>query len=165
MRALRDRRADRVKFSRRHFLHLTAGAVALPAMLRLARAQTYAARPVHLIVGWPPGGAADLLARLIGQPLSQRLGQPLIIENRPGAGSNIATEAVVRAVPNGSTLLHVSSVNAFNATLYRQPWLQFCPRHRAGREPVPRTRGLGGAPVVPSEIGARVDHLCQGQSR
>jgi len=87
-------------------------------MLRLARAQTYAARPVHLIVGWPPGGAADLLARLIGQPLSQRLGQPLIIENRPGAGSNIATEAVVRAVPNGSTLLHVSSVNAFNATLY-----------------------------------------------
>ena len=87
-------------------------------MLRLARAQTYAARPVHLIVGWPPGGAADLLAPLIGQPLSQRLGQPLIIENRPGAGSNIATEAVVRAVPNGSTLLHVSSVNAFNATLY-----------------------------------------------
>src|SRR5262249_12724137 len=112
MPALRARRVDRVKFSRRHFLHLTAGAVALPAMLRMARAQTYAARPVHLIVGWPPGGAADLLARLIGQPLSQRLGQPLIIENRPGAGSNIATEAVVRAVPNGSTLLHVSSVNA-----------------------------------------------------
>src|SRR5215813_10439461 len=102
MRALRDRRVDQVKFSRRHFLHLTAGAVALPAMLRLARAQTYAARPVHLIVGWPPGGAADLLARLIGQPLSQRLGQSLIIENRPGAGSNIATEAVVRAVPNGA---------------------------------------------------------------
>jgi len=112
------RRGDRVKLSRRHFLHLTAGAAALPAMLRLARAQTYPTRPVHLIVGWPPGGAADLVARLIGQPLSERLGQPFIIENRPGAGSNIATEAVVRAPPNGYTVLHVSSVNAFNATLY-----------------------------------------------
>src|SRR5262249_18768632 len=111
-------RGDPVKRSRRNFLHLTASGVALPAMLRLARAQTYPARPVHLIIGWPPGGAADLVARHIGQPLSERLGQPFIIENRPGAGSNIATEAVVRAPPNGYTLLHVSSVNAFNAILY-----------------------------------------------
>jgi tripartite-type tricarboxylate transporter receptor subunit TctC len=113
-----DRRADRVKLPRRNFLHLAAAAAVLPAMPRLARAQTYPTRPVHLIVGWRPGGAADQVARLIGQPMSERLGQPLIIENRPGAGSNIATEAAVRAPPNGSTLLHVSSVNAFNATLY-----------------------------------------------
>ena len=107
-----------MKLSRRTFLHLAAGAAALPALPRLARAQTYPTRPVHLIVGWPPGGAADLVARVIGQPLSERLGQPFIIENRPGAGSNIATEAVVRAPSNGYMLLHVSSVNAFNATLY-----------------------------------------------
>ena len=107
-----------MKLPRRTFLHLAAGAAALPALPRLARAQTYPTRPVHLIVGWPPGGAADLVARVIGQPLSERLGQPFIIENRPGAGSNIATEAVVRAPSNGYMLLHVSSVNAFNATLY-----------------------------------------------
>jgi tripartite-type tricarboxylate transporter receptor subunit TctC len=85
---------------------------------RIARAQTYPTRPVRLIVGWPPGGAADLFARLIAQPLSERLGQPFIIENRPGAGSNMATEAVVRAPPDGYTLLMIASVNAFNATLY-----------------------------------------------
>ena len=103
---------------RRQFLRLAAGAAALPAMSRAATAQGYPTRPVRLIIGWPPGGAADLFARLIGQPLSERLGQPIIIENRPGAGSNMATEAVVRAPPDGYTLLQISSVNAFNATLY-----------------------------------------------
>jgi len=103
---------------RRQFLHLAAGAAALPAASRIARAQTYPTRPVRLIVGWPPGGPADLFARLIGQPLSERLGQPIIIENRPGAASNMATEAVVRAPPDGYTLLMISSVNAYNATLY-----------------------------------------------
>jgi tripartite-type tricarboxylate transporter receptor subunit TctC len=110
--------SDAVKLSRRNFLHLAAGAAALLAVSRFAWAQSYPSRPVRLIVGWPPGGAADLFARLIGQRLSERLGQPFIIENRPGAGSNMATEAVVRAPPDGYTLLQISSVNAFNATLY-----------------------------------------------
>ena len=103
---------------RRQLLHLAASAAALPAVPRLAWAQAYPTRPVRLIVGWPPGGPADLFARLIGQPLSERLGQPIIIENRPGAASNMATEAVVRAPPDGYTLLMISSVNAYNATLY-----------------------------------------------
>jgi tripartite-type tricarboxylate transporter receptor subunit TctC len=107
-----------MKLPRRKFLRLAAGAAALPALSRIARAQTYPTRPVRLIVGWPPGGPADLFARLIGQPLSERLGQPIIIENRPGAASNMATEAVVRAPPDGYTLLQISSVNAYNATLY-----------------------------------------------
>jgi tripartite-type tricarboxylate transporter receptor subunit TctC len=107
-----------MKLPRRNFLHLAAGAAALPAVSRTASAQAYPTRPVRLIVGWPPGGPADLFARLIGQPLSERLGQPIIIENRPGAASNMGTEAVVRAPPDGYTLLQISSVNAYNATLY-----------------------------------------------
>jgi tripartite-type tricarboxylate transporter receptor subunit TctC len=103
---------------RRSFLHLAAGAAALPAVSRLARAQAYPARPVRLIVGFPAGGGADIVARLIGQWLSERLGQSFVIENRPGAGSNIATEAVVRALPDGYTLLLVQAANAINTTLY-----------------------------------------------
>jgi len=107
-----------MKLPRRKFLHLAVGAAALPAMPRVAKAQAYPARPVRLVVGFPPGGVADLYARLIGQWLSERLGQPFIIENRAGAGSNLATEAVVRAPPDGYTLLQASSANAWNATLY-----------------------------------------------
>jgi len=107
-----------MKLPRRHFLHLAAGAAALPAVSRFAWAQTYPTRPVRLIVGFPPGGAADINARLMGQWLSERLGQPFIIENRPGAGSNIGTEAVARAPPDGYTFLIVTSTNAINATLY-----------------------------------------------
>jgi tripartite-type tricarboxylate transporter receptor subunit TctC len=107
-----------MKPSRRQFLHLAAGAAALPALSRIARAQTYPTRPVRLIVGFPPGGVADLYARLIGQLLSERLGQPVVVENRPGAGSNVGTEAVVRAAPDGYTLLQATSANAWNATLY-----------------------------------------------
>ena len=104
--------------ARRNFLRL-AGATALaPAFSRIAGAQDYPTRPVRLIVGFPPGGGTDVAARLIGQWLSERLGQPVVIENRPGAGSNIATEAVVHAAADGHTLLLVSTAHAINATLY-----------------------------------------------
>jgi tripartite-type tricarboxylate transporter receptor subunit TctC len=107
-----------VELSRRQLLHLAAGAAALPAVSGFACAQTYPSRPVRIIVGFAAGGPNDILARLIGQWLSERLGQPFVIENRPGAGSNIATEAVVRAAPDGYTLLLVGTPNAINATLY-----------------------------------------------
>ena len=104
--------------TRRRFLHLAAGAVALPAISRGAFAQAYPSRPVRLLVGFAPGGATDTTARLIGNWLSERLGQQFIVENRPGAGTNIATEAVVRSPPDGYTLLTVTASNAINATLY-----------------------------------------------
>src|SRR5437867_3861069 len=107
-----------MKLSRRRFLHLATGAAALPAAQPLAWGQSYPSRPVRIIVGFAAGGAPDILARLMGQWLSERLGQQFVVENRPGAGSNIATEAVVRAPPDGYTLLLVGSPNAINATLY-----------------------------------------------
>src|SRR6516165_5058715 len=110
-----------MKCPRRQFLGLAAGAVALPVMSRIARGQAYPARPVRIIIGFPAGGGADIVARLLGQWLSERLGQPFIIENRPGAGSNIAAEAVVRAVPDGYTLLLITlPANAVNAALYEK---------------------------------------------
>jgi tripartite-type tricarboxylate transporter receptor subunit TctC len=109
-----------MKFSRRTFLHLAAGSVALPAVSRVARAQTYPTQPVRLIVGFGPGGVSDILSRLMGQWLSERLGRQFVIENRPGAGTNIATEAVSRAPADGHTLLLVTSSNAINATLYEK---------------------------------------------
>ena len=107
-----------MKLLRRQFLHLATGAAALPAVSRIALALDYPTRPVHVIVGYPPGSGPDIEARLIGQWLSERLDQPFIIENRPGAASNIATEMVVHAPADGSTLLLVASANASNATLY-----------------------------------------------
>ncbi len=107
-----------VKLPRRNFLHLAAGAAALPAVSRFAFAQDYPTRPVRLIVGFAPGGTTDITARLIGQWLSERLGQQFLIENRTGAATNIATEAVVRAPADGYTLLLVTASNAINATLY-----------------------------------------------
>ncbi len=107
-----------MKFPRRRFLQLTAAACVLPANLRHAGAQAYPSRPVRLIVGVPAGGAADGLARLIGQWLSERLGQQFVVENRPGAGTNLAAETVVRSPPDGYTLLLVGPTAAINATLY-----------------------------------------------
>jgi tripartite-type tricarboxylate transporter receptor subunit TctC len=107
-----------MKLPRRNFLHLVAGGAALPAVSRLAWAQAYPSRPVRIIAPTAPGGAPDILARLIGPWLSERLGQQFVVENRPGSGNNIGTEAVVRASPDGYTLLVVSSANTINATLY-----------------------------------------------
>jgi tripartite-type tricarboxylate transporter receptor subunit TctC len=109
-----------MKLPRRRFLHLAAGAAALPAVSSIARAQTYPTRAVRIVVGYPPGGGVDITARLIGQWLSERLGQQFVIENRPGAGSNVATEAVARAAADGYTLFLVTAGNAVNATLYEK---------------------------------------------
>src|SRR5450631_1054494 len=107
-----------MKLPRRRFLHLAAGAAALPALARFAWAQAYPARPVRWLVGYPAGGGTDIFIRLLGQSLSERLGQSLVIENRSGAASNIATEAVVRAPADGYTLLGTDAAAAINATLY-----------------------------------------------
>jgi tripartite-type tricarboxylate transporter receptor subunit TctC len=108
-----------MRLARRQFLHLAAAAVTLPALSRVARAQSYPTRQVHLLEGFGAGGAPDIVARLIGQSLSERLGQSFVIENRSGATGNIATEAVVRAAPDGYTLLLVTAANAINATMFR----------------------------------------------
>jgi tripartite-type tricarboxylate transporter receptor subunit TctC len=110
---------------RRQFLRLAAGAAASPAVSTIAKAQTYPARPVRLIVGYPAGGAVDLIARLMGQWLSERLGQQFIIDNRPGSGGNLGTELVVQAPADGYTLLQVSLSNAINATLYENLHFNF----------------------------------------
>jgi tripartite-type tricarboxylate transporter receptor subunit TctC len=107
-----------MKLPRRQFLHLAAGAAALPAVACITRAQAYPSRPVRIVVGFPAGGATDISARLMGQWLSERFGQQFIIENRAGAGGNIGTEAVVKAPPDGYTLLQVATPNGLNAALY-----------------------------------------------
>jgi len=109
-----------MKLQRRQFLHLAAGAAALPMQPRIARAQTYPTRPVRLMVPFAAGGSADILARVTAQWLSERLGQQFIIENRPGAGSNVGTEAVARAAPDGYTLIMLGSYSAINAALYEK---------------------------------------------
>ena len=107
-----------MKFRRREFLHLATGAAALPAVARVAWALDYPSRPVRFIVGFPAGSATDIVGRLMAQALSERLGRQFIVDNRPGAGSNLAAEFVVKADPDGYTLLQVASPNAINATLY-----------------------------------------------
>jgi tripartite-type tricarboxylate transporter receptor subunit TctC len=107
-----------MKLPRRRFLHLAAGAAALPAVSRFAWGQAYPTRPVRIFVGFPAGFTPDIVARLVGQRLSERIGQQFVIENRPGAAGNLATEAVVRAPPDGYTLLLANGANAISATIY-----------------------------------------------
>jgi tripartite-type tricarboxylate transporter receptor subunit TctC len=126
---------------RRQFLHLAGTAALMPTVPRLAWAQDYPGRPVHLIIGFPAGGFGDIVARLVGQGLQERLGQPFVVENRPGAGSNLAAETVVRASPDGYTLLVVTAANAVNATFYDKLDYEF------SRDIAP-VAGLVGAPYV-----------------
>jgi tripartite-type tricarboxylate transporter receptor subunit TctC len=130
-----------MKLSRRQFLHLAAGAAALPAVSRVAWAQSYPTRPVRIIIPFPAGQATDTIARLMGQSLSERLGQPFVIENRTGAGGNIGTETVVRATPDGYTLLLVGLSSAINATLYEKLNFNFI------RDIAP-VASIGGGPYV-----------------
>jgi len=130
-----------MKLPRRKFLHLAAGAAALPGLPPIARAQSYPSRPVRFIVPFPAGQASDTIARLIGQSLSERLGQPFVVENRTGAGGNIGTESVVRATPDGYMLLLVGVSNAMNATLYKKLNFNFI------REIAP-VASIGGSPYV-----------------
>jgi tripartite-type tricarboxylate transporter receptor subunit TctC len=130
-----------VTLPRRAFLHLVAGAAALPAAARIARAETYPSRPVRLVVGFAPGGGNDIVARIMGQWLSQRTGQQFFIENRPGAGTNIATEVVVNASPDGYTLLLAGLPNAYNAALYDKLKFNFI------RDVVP-VAGVARGPLV-----------------
>jgi tripartite-type tricarboxylate transporter receptor subunit TctC len=109
-----------MKLPRRNVLYLAAGAAALPAVSQVARAQTYPTRPVRIVVGFPPASSPDIVARLVGQALSERLGQQVVIENRPGGAGNIGTEVVVRASSDGYTLLLTGGGNAINATLYEK---------------------------------------------
>ena len=130
-----------MKLPRRKFLHLAAGAASISAVSRIAAAQAYPSRLVRIIVPFPAGQATDTIARLMGQSLSERLGQPFVIENRTGAGGNIGTESVVRAAPDGYTLLLVGLSNAMNATLYNKLNFNFI------REIAP-VASIGGAPYV-----------------
>ena len=130
-----------MELSRRSLLHLGAGAAALPVLWRAAWAQNYPARPVRVMVGYPAGYGPDIVGRLVAQSLSDRLGQQFVVENRPGAGSNIATELVVRASPDGYMLLLLTSTNAVNASLYTN--LSFNVIHDIA--PVAR---IGGTPFV-----------------
>ena len=140
-----------MKLPRRKFLHLAAGAAALPALSRIAGAQAYPSRPVRLIVPAPAGGGYDLTARLISQVLSERLGAPFIVDNRPGAGTNIGTETVVHAPPDGYTLLLVAAANAINATLYEKLNFNFI-RDIA---PVATIAGAPNVMVVHPSVSAR----------
>src|SRR5262245_19927014 len=130
-----------MKLPRRNFLRLAAGAAALPAVPRFARAQAYPSRPVRIIVGFPPGFAAVAAPRLIAQSLSDSLRQQFVVENRPGAGSNIATDAIVRATPDGYSLLLLTQSNAINATIYENLGFDFI------RDIAP-VAGISAAPFV-----------------
>ena len=150
-------------FARRRFLQLAAGAAALPAVSPMARAQSYPTRPVRWLVGYPAGGSADIVARLVGQHLADKFGQPFVIENRPGAGNNIATEAAVRAPADGYTLLLVNPANAINATLYDKLNFDFLQDMApvAGVMRVPNVAVVH--PSIPAKDDSRVHCLRQGQ--
>ncbi len=136
-----------MKLPRRQFLHLAAGAAGLPALSHIAMAQAYPTRPVRIVCGYPPGGVVDIYARLIAQSLSEGLGQQFIVENKPGAGGTIAAESVVRAVPDGYTLLLATSADAWNTTLYDNLKFNFA---RDVAAVAPMSRGPGVLVVHPS---------------
>ena len=152
-----------MKLPRRQFLHLAASAIALPVVSRIARAQSYPTRLARIIVPTPAGGGLDVLARLMGQWLSERLGQPFIIENRPGAGTNIGTEAVVRAPADGHMLLMIGAANAINATLYEKLNFNFI-RDIAPVAGIMRPPNHGGKPGGAGQDRSRVHRLRPGQS-
>jgi tripartite-type tricarboxylate transporter receptor subunit TctC len=152
-----------MKLLRRQFLHLAAGVAALPAVSRIARAQTYPTRPVHIIVGYAPAGGTDIFARLLGQSLSERFGQPFVIDNRPGASTNIATDAVARAPADGYTLLGTDAIAATNVALYENLTFNFISDIAVV--------GMIRAPLImmvhPARLRhdcSRVHHLHKGQS-
>ena len=153
-----------MKFRRREFLHLAAGAAVWPALPRNALGQAYPTRPPHIVSGFPPGGISDTYARLIAHWLSERIGQQFIVENRPGAGGNIGAESVARAAPDGYTLLLTTSADAWNTTLYPNNKFNLV-RDLAPVAPVARGAGLRRTPVGPGEVGPRTDRRRQGQSR
>jgi hypothetical protein len=128
-------------------------------------AADYPTRPVKWVVGYPPGGATDIIARLIGQRLSERLGQQFVIENKPGAGNNIATESVINAEPDGYTVLLVNPANYINASLYANLKFNCRSRHRAGRGVQSRAERDDGQQGRAGQDGRRVHRLCEGQSR
>ena len=135
------------------------------ASIGSAAAQNYPTRPVKWVVGYPPGGATDIIARLIGQRMSERLGQQFVIENKPGAGNNIATESVINAEPDGYTVLLVNPANYINAIALHQPEIQRGSRHRAGRGVQSRAQRHDGQQGRAGQDGRRVHRLCEGRSR
>jgi tripartite-type tricarboxylate transporter receptor subunit TctC len=153
-----------MKLLRRRFLHLAAGVAAQPVVSRIAKAQAYPTRPVHIVVPYPAGGSPDIVGRLIGQWLSEQLNQQFVVDNRPGAASNIGTEFVAKAPPDGYTLLLAVSTNAVNATLYTNLNFNFI------RDLAP-VAGIGRTPFVmvfnpsfPAKTVPEIHRLCQGQS-
>ena len=153
-----------MKLPRRRFLHLAAGTAALPVeSRRFAWAQLYPSKPVRIVVGFASGSSSDILGRLIGQSLSEQLGQPFVIENRGGAGGTFGTETVVRAPPDGYTLLLCGLTDAFNTTIYDKLNFNFIrdiPRSRA----CPWAASLGGASIISSQDDPGIHSLCQSQS-
>ncbi len=149
---------------RRRFLHLAAGAAALPALSRAAWAQAYPARPVRIIVGFAAASGADILARLMGQWLSERLGQQFVIENRTGAGTNIATEAVARSAPDGYTLLLVTPANVINATLYDKLNFNFIRDIAPVASIIASAAGDGGQSIISGQDSSRIHRLRQSPS-
>ena len=150
---------------RRKFLHLAVGAAALPAVPRFAWGQSYPSRPVRIVVTFPAGSTSDILARPLAQWLQERLGQPFVIDNRPGAGGNIGTEAVINAPSDGYTLLLVPLSSAINATLYDKLNFNFIRDIAPVASYQPQRHGHGYASFGPSQNDYRVDRVRQGQSR
>src|SRR6516225_5863620 len=153
-----------MKLPRRNFLHLAAGAAALPAVSRFAWAQAYPSRPVRIVLPFAPGGVNDITARLIGQLLTERLGQQFLIENRTGGGGNIGIEAVVRSPADGYTLLVVGTTAAINATLFEKLNYNFI-RDCAGCEHHPCSACHAGESIASCRNCSRVHRLREGQSR